>query len=197
MAFRHVRQLTMVEQIRRELARAKAADARDALKAWWKSGEFLRDVSCATGLSMGVLEYAFAKPARNWRFDAAWPEQKVALEIDGGTWARAGGTKCPVCGITPTGGHSMGEHSADDRLKRRTAAALGWRVLAVTWADVRPRGGHSSLALEIAVAALTGDMDTALRHASEQKRRAPKRTTPRRKPSAPKVVAESAHRAGS
>ena len=32
------------------------------------------------------LEYMFAAPDRKWRSDIAWPNVKVALEIDGGTW---------------------------------------------------------------------------------------------------------------
>ena len=60
-------------------------------------------------------EHAFALgEGRKWRFDFAWPEARVALEVDGGQW-RAGG----------------GRHNTDaDRWKRAWACALGWRVLA-------------------------------------------------------------------
>lgn len=52
-------------------------------------------------------------PSRRWRFDFAWPDARVAVEIDGGQWARGGG-----------------RHNRDsDREKLNEAAALGWRVL--------------------------------------------------------------------
>jgi hypothetical protein len=58
-------------------------------------------------------EYAFLQPWRNHRFDYAWPEHLVAVELDGGQW-HAGG----------------GRHNTDeDRFKLNSAAALGWRVL--------------------------------------------------------------------
>ena len=57
-------------------------------------------------------EYRF-DTVRKWRFDYAWPSQRVAVEIDGGQWA-------------PNGGR----HSRDsDREKLNHAAAQGWRVL--------------------------------------------------------------------
>ena len=50
---------------------------------------------------------------RRWRFDYAWPSQRVAVEIDGGQWVRNGG-----------------RHNRDsDREKLNQAAAQGWRVL--------------------------------------------------------------------
>ena len=57
-------------------------------------------------------EYRF-HPGRQWRFDFAWPEHQVAVEIDGGQWSPHGG-----------------RHSRDsDREKLNAAAVLGWRVL--------------------------------------------------------------------
>ncbi len=57
-------------------------------------------------------EYRFHPTAR-WRFDAAWPARRVAVEIDGGQWVAHGG-----------------RHARDeDRVKLNEAAALGWRVL--------------------------------------------------------------------
>lgn len=52
-------------------------------------------------------------PERRWRFDFAFPEARLAVEIDGGQWAPHGG-----------------RHSRDsDREKLNAAAVLGWRVL--------------------------------------------------------------------
>ncbi len=60
-------------------------------------------------------EYKF-HPTRGWAFDFAWPEQQVAVEIDGGQWSPHGG-----------------RHSRDsDREKLNAAAVLGWRVLRYT-----------------------------------------------------------------
>ena len=61
-----------------------------------------------------VSEYKFAASLkRKWRFDFAFPAEKVAVEIDGGQYAYRGG-----------------RHNTDaDRDKLNHAAVLGWRVL--------------------------------------------------------------------
>lgn len=57
-------------------------------------------------------EYRF-HPTRKWRFDAAWPAQALACEVDGGQWVARGG-----------------RHNTDkDREKLNEAAAMGWRVV--------------------------------------------------------------------
>lgn len=58
-------------------------------------------------------EYRFSAP-RRWRFDWAWPAPlRVAVEVDGGRYAFAGG-----------------RHGSDgDREKMSSAAILGWKVL--------------------------------------------------------------------
>jgi very-short-patch-repair endonuclease len=60
-----------------------------------------------------VAEYRF-DPVRKWRFDWAFPRDRVAVEFDGGQWVIAGG-----------------RHNRDsDREKLNHAAAHGgWRVL--------------------------------------------------------------------
>ena len=62
-------------------------------------------------------EYAFV-PGRRWRFDAAWPAQRVAVEVDGGIWRM--------------GRHVRGAGYERDCEKLNTAAAQGWLVLRVT-----------------------------------------------------------------
>jgi hypothetical protein len=62
-------------------------------------------------------EYVFAAP-RRWRFDFAWPDAKVAVEIEGGT--HSGGR------------HVRGSGFQADCEKYAEALALGWRVLRVT-----------------------------------------------------------------
>lgn len=64
-----------------------------------------------------VAEHRFAPP-RRWRFDYAWPEHRVALEVEGGVW---------------TGGrHTRGAGFLKDMEKYNEAARLGWRVLRCT-----------------------------------------------------------------
>ncbi|HTJ77686.1 MAG TPA: hypothetical protein VL357_01700 [Rariglobus sp.] len=72
---------------------------------------------CATmGLPAPVAEHQF-EPARRWRFDWAWLDSKIALEIEGGVW---------------TGGrHTSSAGFAKDMSKYNRASVLGWRVLRV------------------------------------------------------------------
>lgn len=69
----------------------------------------------AHGLPEPEYEYRF-HPTRKWRFDCAWPDRKLAVEIDGGTWAHK-----------PS--HSGGAGHRRDCEKRNAAILLGWRVL--------------------------------------------------------------------
>lgn len=70
-----------------------------------------------TTLPAPVQEYVFAPP-RKWRFDFAWPDRMVALEVEGGTWI--------------SGAHTRGRHFESDAEKYNEAALRGWRVLRVT-----------------------------------------------------------------
>jgi very-short-patch-repair endonuclease len=65
------------------------------------------------GLPKPEKEYRF-HPTRKWRFDFAWPNRKVAVEIEGGIWNR--------------GAHVRGAHFLSDCEKYNSAGALGWRV---------------------------------------------------------------------
>lgn len=62
-------------------------------------------------------------PSRRFRFDFAWPSQKVAVEIEGGTWAK--------------GRHVSGAGYERDCIKYNLAQYLGWRVLRYTTTMVR------------------------------------------------------------
>lgn len=68
--------------------------------------------------NMPQREYRF-HPTRRWRFDFAWPSIKLAMEIDGGTWAGKSG-------------HNSGAGIARDIEKINEAVILGWRVLRAT-----------------------------------------------------------------
>ena len=62
-------------------------------------------------------EFVFAPP-RKWRFDFAWPDRKVALEVEGGVF---------------TGGrHTSSVGFLKDISKYNTAESLGWHVLRCT-----------------------------------------------------------------
>lgn len=64
-----------------------------------------------------VPQYHF-HPTRRWRFDFAWPEHRVAVEIDGLVWRPGGKSRH----TTPAGFRA-------DLEKRNEATLLGWRVL--------------------------------------------------------------------
>jgi hypothetical protein len=81
-----------------------------------KGGPDFRHVCRAKGLPMPEAEHKF-HPVRRWRMDWAWPEQKVALEVDGGVWIR--------------GKHGRGSGIVKDHEKQAHAAALGWRIIRV------------------------------------------------------------------
>jgi len=61
-----------------------------------------------------VREYRF-HPVRRWKFDLAFPEQKIAVEIHGAVYR--------------SGRHTRGAGFVRDRAKIREAIKLGWRVL--------------------------------------------------------------------
>ena len=60
-----------------------------------------------------VREYQF-HPTRKWRFDFAWPAQKVAVELEGGIWIG--------------GRHNRPISMEGDMEKYNAAALLGWHV---------------------------------------------------------------------
>jgi hypothetical protein len=81
-------------------------------------------------------EYLFAKEeGRKWRFDFAWPEQKVAAEINGGTWTN--------------GRHNRGSSMSKEYEKLNHAALGGWRVFQFTTETVQ-----SGSAIDMIVTAL-------------------------------------------
>ena len=92
-------------------------------------------------------EYFFAlkeTPKRMWRFDFAFVDLKIAVEIEGGTnlWRRY---RCTTCGgiiMVQTGGrHNDSQGFEEDTEKYNTAACLGWTVLRITGAQVRDGRG--------------------------------------------------------
>lgn len=79
----------------------------------------------ALGIEMEVpgyeREYRFHS-TRRWRFDFAWPELLLAVEVEGGIWSQ--------------GRHTRGQGFEDDCEKYNEAALAGWRVLRVTGGQI-------------------------------------------------------------
>lgn len=67
-------------------------------------------------------EYRF-HPERAWRMDFAWPEHRVAVEIEGGVWG--------------LGRHNRPRGFIADTEKYNAAAKLGWTVLRFTAQTIR------------------------------------------------------------
>lgn len=82
------------------------------------------------GMPEPVREHRF-HPIRQWRFDFAWPEYRVALEIEGGIWTG--------------GGHTRGRGYREDMEKYNEAALHGWIVLRFTPKQVKNGGAMMPL----------------------------------------------------
>ena len=74
------------------------------------------------GLPEAKAEYMFF-PGRKWRFDFCYPDKKVAVEIEGGTW----------CG----GRHTRGSGFGKDCEKYNNAVLAGWKVLRFTSKELK------------------------------------------------------------
>ena len=74
---------------------------------------------------------------KDWRFDFAWPEEKLAVEVEGGVFIN--------------GAHTRGAKYSDDCDKYNAALMAGWRVLRFTTKQVK-----NGRALELIQKALNG-----------------------------------------
>jgi very-short-patch-repair endonuclease len=70
-----------------------------------------------SGVKDVVRELRF-HPTRRWRFDFSIPRLKIAIEVEGATWAR--------------GRHTRGSGFEKDCEKYNEATIMGWRVLRFT-----------------------------------------------------------------
>jgi very-short-patch-repair endonuclease len=96
------------------------------------------DLQCRFAeLTIPVAEYRF-HPTRKWRFDFAWPTERLAVEVNGGAFASGGGR------------HTRGAGFRSDAEKLSEAAILGWRVI-----HVLPEQIRNGLAVELVRRALT------------------------------------------
>ncbi len=69
------------------------------------------------GVVEPIAEHRFAPP-RRWRFDFAWPDLWLALEVEGAIWSG--------------GRHTSGAGFTRDLEKYNAAALGGWTVIRVT-----------------------------------------------------------------
>lgn len=66
-------------------------------------------------------------PTRKWRFDLAWPELMLAIEVEGGTFQRTVNRK----GEIVLGSGHAGQHFIDDCEKYNSALVAGWHVVRI------------------------------------------------------------------
>lgn len=88
-----------------------------------------RFAALSVKLGSGVKKRLENAGLRDWRFDFAWPEAKVAVEIDGGQWKpiyRRDGS------VSYGGRHNTPEGFRRDCEKLNAATLLGWVVLRFT-----------------------------------------------------------------
>lgn len=98
----------------------------------------------AEGIPQPLTEYRF-HDTRRWRFDFAWTNEKVALEIEGKSWGKP--VTCQRCGTAVTettplgrqrrvfsagGRHTRGTGFNNDMEKYNTAVSSGWRIIRAT-----------------------------------------------------------------
>lgn len=69
-----------------------------------------------SSLPMPEAEFQF-HPTRKWKMDFAWPDHKVALELEGAVWTQ--------------GRHTRGSGYVGDMEKYSEAAIAGWCVIRV------------------------------------------------------------------
>lgn len=74
------------------------------------------------GIEKPEREYRF-HDTRRFRFDFAWPEYRLAVEIEGGIWIN--------------GGHNRGVGYSKDMEKYNLATLRGWRVLRFAPKDIK------------------------------------------------------------
>ena len=76
----------------------------------------------AMKIPLPVKEFRFAPP-RRWRIDYAWPDYKLAVEIEGAVWCQ--------------GRHTRGSGFVKDIEKYNALTLAGWSLLRFTPAQVR------------------------------------------------------------
>lgn len=106
-------------------------------------------IALGSDLPRPEKQFEFYKPMRNWRFDRAWPNEKVAVELEGGIYGQE--ISCHNCGATVramkkdgspgktlriAAGHRSFHRFLQDQEKYNTAEIEGWCVLRFVHQDV-------------------------------------------------------------
>lgn len=86
------------------------------------------------GLPKAEKEWRF-HPERKWRFDYAWPDKKIAVEVEGGVWSG--------------GRHTRGAGFIKDMEKYNTATVMGWKILRCQPSDLSIRKTQVGEALKV------------------------------------------------
>lgn len=87
------------------------------------------------GWPLPLREYRFDK-VRKWRFDLAYPEKSIAIEIEGGVFLRKGG-------------HTSGVGYTKNLEKYNAATLAGWKLFRFTPAHIK--SGYAREILEQAL----------------------------------------------
>jgi hypothetical protein len=113
-----------------------------AVKTKWE--DRFRVIIKGLGAPPWVEQYRFDS-VRLWRFDFAWPERKIAFEMEGAIWMRGGG------------GHSHPLGIEKDIEKYNAAAIQGWAVIRITDKMLRARTLFRDEAAQLVIAAFKLD----------------------------------------
>lgn len=93
-----------------------------AIKSKWE--DRFRTLITGLGAPIWCEQYRFDS-VRLWRFDFAWPERKIAFEMEGAIWMKGFGGRTG-------GGHSHPMGIEKDIEKYNAASIQGWAVIRIT-----------------------------------------------------------------
>ena len=92
-------------------------------KTKWSSGERRFKLYWRTVAGAPFLAEVYFHHERRWRFDFAWPEVALALEVEGGVFQKKGG-------------HTTGSGYTEDCEKYNAAIYAGWTIIRLTTAQI-------------------------------------------------------------
>ena len=106
-------------QVKEQIAGQNRVTNKTAVKAPMKPKQVstFPDMCASSGLGRPEGEYRF-HPTRRWKIDWAWPQEKIALEVEGAAWTQ--------------GRHTRGSGFIKDMEKYNELAIMGWRLIRVT-----------------------------------------------------------------
>lgn len=102
------------------------------------------------------LLFAKEKLGRLWRFDFAWPQYKLAVEINGVNVQNVRVNGKPR--LVVLGRHASIEGLRSEYEKMRAAANLGWSVLPFLQSDVKPQHAITETMRELAARGWKGSI---------------------------------------